>query len=98
MSKCSNILPHSKLQATIYVHNKHSGHIPGFDSDIFFLPVHPYVIAWVMENLKFMLSSRVIEATSVEAQERFSQSEPEVKHATYKFFVIKKKYKYLHIL
>jgi hypothetical protein len=90
VSKCSNTLPHSKLQATIYVHSKHSGHTPGSDSDLFFLPVHPYVIAWVMENLKFMLSPRAIEATSVDAQERFSQSVPEVERATYRFFVIKK--------
>lgn len=98
VSRCSNTLHHSKLQATIYLHNKHSGHIPGFDSDLFFLLVHPYVIAWVMENLKFMLSSRAIEATSVEAQKRFSQSILEVERATYRFFVIKKKCKYLHIL
>lgn len=90
VSKCSNILLHSKLQSTIYVHSKHSGHTPGSNSDFFFLPVHPYVIAWVMENLKFMLSPRAIEATLIEAQERFSQSVPEVERATDRFFVIKK--------
>ncbi|KAG0572651.1 hypothetical protein KC19_VG113700 [Ceratodon purpureus] len=63
VSNSSNTLPHGKLQATIYVHSKHSGHTPGFDSNLFFLPVHSYVIAWIMENLKFMLSPRAFEAT-----------------------------------
>lgn len=89
-SKSSSTLSQDKLEATIYVHSQHSGHVPGSDADTFFLPVHPYVIAWVMENLKFMHSPRVVEAASVEAQETFSQSVPEVERVTYRFFIIKK--------
>lgn len=89
-SKSSSSLSQGKLEGTIYVHSEHSGHTPGSDADSFFLPVHPLVIGWVMENLKLMLSPRALEAMSVDSQDAFSQSVPEVDRVTYRFFIIKK--------
>ena len=91
ISRCSSSLVH----ATIYIHSKHSGHNPGSDADLFFLPIHPRVIAWVMENLKYMHSPRIVEAASERVQDLFSESMTDLERATYRFFIIKKE---VHIL
>ena len=91
ISRCSSSL----LHATLYIHSKHSGHNPGSDADFFFLPVHPLVIAWVMENLKYMHSPRIMEAASERAQDLFSERVTDLERVTHRFFIIKKE---VHIL
>jgi hypothetical protein len=91
ISRSSSNLVH----ATIYIHSKHSGHNPGSDADLFFLPVHPHVIVWVMENLKYMHSPRNMEAASERAQDLFSERVTDLERVTYRFFIIKKE---VHIL
>jgi len=63
--------PKTREHATIYIHSKHSGYNPGSDADLFFLPVHPYVIACVIENLKYMHSPRIVEVASERRQDMF---------------------------
>ena len=48
------------------------------------------MIAWVMENLKYMHSPRIVEATSERAQDMFRERVTDVERATYRFFIIKK--------
>lgn len=64
---------------------------------IFFLPVHPYVIAWIMENLKYMHSPRIVESASEKAQDLFSERVTDLDRAIYRLFIIKKCI-FLHIL
>lgn len=45
--KCSSNL----FDTILYIHRLHSGHNPISDADFFFLPVHPYVIVWIIEYL-----------------------------------------------
>ena len=53
-----------KLQATIYIHTKHSGHNSCSDYDSFFLPMHHYVVSWAIKNVKYMHSARTVATTS----------------------------------
>lgn len=78
-----------KAHVTIYVHTKHSGHQPSSDADSFFLPVHPYVISWAMENLKYMYSTAAVAAASERDQELFRQSVEELDRSTYRFHIMK---------
>ena len=87
ISRC----PSSSVHVTIYIHSKHSDHNSRFNVDLFFLPVHPHVIARVMENLKYMHSPQIVEAISERAQDLFSKIVTDLEHAIYKFFILKKK-------
>jgi hypothetical protein len=78
-----------KTHVTIYVHTKHNGHQPGSDADSFFLPVHPYVISWATENLKYMYSTAAVAAASERDQELFRQSVGELEQRTHRFHIIK---------
>jgi hypothetical protein len=79
-----------KLQATIYIHTKHSRHNPGSDQDSFFLPVHPFVVSWAIENLKYMHSARAVATASERAQTLFMESVGELERVTYRFHIIQK--------
>ena len=59
------------------------------NADLFFLLMHPYMIAWVMENLKYMHSPRIIEAASEKAQDIFRERVTGVERVKYRFFIIK---------
>jgi len=47
-------------EVVIFVHTRHSGHHPGTEVDKMFLPVHPLIISFVVENLKRMISTSTI--------------------------------------
>ena len=79
----------SKLQATIYVHTTHTGHQPCSDADSFFLPVHPYVLSWATENLKYMYSTAAVALASERDQELFRQNVGELERITYRFHMIR---------
>ena len=80
-----------KLQATIYIHTKHSGHNPGSDHDIFLLLMHPFVVSWAIKNLKYMHSARTVATASERAQKLFMESVGEFERVTSRFHIIKKK-------
>ena len=58
--------------------------------EIVFFLVHPYVISWAMENLKYMRSVRALKVASERAHELFFQSVGDLERVTYWFHIIKK--------
>ena len=84
------VLTKVKLQATIYVHTKYSGHNQGSDHHSFFLPVHHFVVSWTIENLKYMHSARAVATASERAQKLFMKSVGKLESVIYQFHIIKK--------
>ena len=51
--------------AEIHMCSKHSGYNPGSDGDKYFLPVHPLVLSFATENLKWMVSPSIVAVASL---------------------------------
>ena len=79
-----------KGSASIYVHNKHSGHLPGSENDKFFLPIHPIVIDRAMEDLKRMVSSGRVSMASLKDEDHVKECVSPLERATFRFSLIPK--------
>jgi len=77
-------------EAVIFVHTTHSGHHPGTEVDKMFLPVHPLVISFAVENLKHMISTSTVALASVREETKVQAMVEELERATYRFFLIPK--------
>ncbi|XP_024400655.1 uncharacterized protein [Physcomitrium patens] len=49
---------------SISIHSRHTEHVPGSDSDLLFLPVHPVVLGMAEENLKRVISTSTVALAS----------------------------------
>ena len=54
----------NRKEVSIFIHSMHTGHVPGSDADLLFLPVHPYVVDMAKENLKRVISTSTIACAS----------------------------------
>ena len=76
---------------TISVHTQHTGHVPGSKADIiFFLLVHPLVLAMANENLKRMNSTSTVALASNREANNIKDIGTELERVTYRFFIIAK--------
>jgi hypothetical protein len=80
----------NSMEANIYVHSKHNGHHPGTEGDKMFLPVHPLIISFAMENLKHMISTSTVSLVSIREEKKMQAMVPENERTTYRFFLIPK--------
>lgn len=86
----------SKEDVTISVRVEHTGHHPGSDGDILFLPVHPLVISLAMDNLKRMVSTTTVALASVREEAKIKAMVDGVERVTYRFYLIPKEVEQLH--
>ena len=78
------------MDVTISVHTQHTGHVPGSEADIFFLPVHPLVMAMAKKNLKMMISTSTVALASNREANYIKGVVTELERVTYRFFIIAK--------
>jgi len=62
--KCSK-KSNNSIDAIMFVHTKYNEYHLGIEVDKMFLPIHPLVISFVMENLKHMISISTITLMSI---------------------------------
>jgi len=77
-------------KAIIFLHTRHSRHHPGTEVNKMFLPVHPLVIFFAVENLKYMISTSTVALAFVREETKIQAIVEELKRATYRFFLIPK--------
>ena len=79
-----------RRHVTIFVHTQHTGHVPGSEADIIFLPMHPMVMAMAKENLKMMISTSTVALASNREVNNIKAIVTELERVTYRFFIIAK--------
>jgi len=79
------------IEAIIFVYTRHSGHRSGTKVDKMFLPVHPLVIFFAVENLKHMISTSFVALSSVQEETKIQAMVEDLEWTIYRFFLIPNK-------
>jgi hypothetical protein len=75
---------------TIFVHTQHTRHVLSSETDIFFLLVHPMVMAMAKENLKRMISTSTVAFASNRETNNIKAIVTKLERVTYRIFIIAK--------
>jgi len=81
-------------EAIICVHTKHNGYHPSTKVDKMFLPIHvpihPLVISFAVENLKYMISTSTVALASIQEEIKIQGTVDNLECVTSRFFLIAK--------
>jgi hypothetical protein len=78
------------LEATILVHNVHTGHDTRSNNDKYFLPVHPMVVKRAMEDLKRLISTSAVAFASLKDEDKTRALVNDLERSIYRFVLIPK--------
>ena len=76
--------------ATIYVYSHHIGHDPRSRRDLYYLPVHPKVLDYCMEDLFDVGCARHVVKMSIMKEIFHKSKATPLEHVCYRFFMLPK--------
>ena len=77
-------------EATILVHNVHTGHDTRSNNDKYFLPVHPMMVKMAMKNLKRLVSISAMALASLKDEDKTRALVNDLERSIYRFILIPK--------
>ena len=80
----------STPEATILVHNVHTGHDTRSNNDKYFLPVHPMVVKREMKDLKRLVSTSAVTLASLKVEDKTRALVNNLECSIYRFVLIPK--------
>ena len=81
----------STPEATLLVHNVHTGYDTRSNNDQYFLQVHPIVVKIAMEDLQRLINTSVVALASLKDEDKTKAPVNDLERSIYRFVFIPKK-------